>query len=149
MSQTVKFQCRQGNAFYGWFDDPGQTEPTYEPPRNAPCLFCGFQVLADDVRTHSLTCSVPGSMNWRFTRLPVFRLIVLNRTRVAKVSTTATTVRSKNFSHWLRNCKLPFIVVHHTRKGGSRSIRSIRLAGPWDFPAPPTAYSYWTAIHTA
>lgn len=43
-----------GNAVYGWFDDPDQIEPSYEPPRNAPCLFCGFPVHADDVRTHSL-----------------------------------------------------------------------------------------------
>ncbi|MGH6889410.1 MAG: hypothetical protein ACREHF_09460 [Rhizomicrobium sp.] len=44
----------QGNAFYGWFDDPDQTEPTYEPPRDAPCPFCGFAVHAEDVRTHSV-----------------------------------------------------------------------------------------------
>ena len=44
----------KGNLFYGWFDDPRQAEPTYEPPRDAPCLFCGFSIQADDVRTHSL-----------------------------------------------------------------------------------------------
>lgn len=43
-----------GNQFYGWFDDHNQAEPTYEPPRDAPCPFCGFQIHADDVRTHSL-----------------------------------------------------------------------------------------------
>ena len=43
-----------GNVVYGWFDDPGQIEPSYEPPRDAPCLFCGRPVHADDVRTHSL-----------------------------------------------------------------------------------------------
>ena len=42
------------NAIYGWFDDADQTEPSYEPPRNAPCLFCGLPVHAADVRTHSL-----------------------------------------------------------------------------------------------
>jgi hypothetical protein len=50
MSQTI--QC--GNLFYGWFDDPAQTMPSYEPPRDAPCLFCGLQIRADDVRTHNL-----------------------------------------------------------------------------------------------
>jgi hypothetical protein len=54
MSHAVDAQRRDGNLFYGWFDDSGQTEPTYEPPRDAPCLFCGFQVHADDVRTHNL-----------------------------------------------------------------------------------------------
>lgn len=44
----------EGNAFYGWFDDETQTTPSYEPPRDAPCLFCGFKIHADDVRTHSL-----------------------------------------------------------------------------------------------
>ena len=42
------------NAIYGWFDDADQTDPTYEPPRDAPCLFCGGPVHAEDVRTHSL-----------------------------------------------------------------------------------------------
>ena len=43
-----------GNAFYGWFDDAEQTKPSYEPPRNAPCLFCGSRISGDDVRTHNL-----------------------------------------------------------------------------------------------
>lgn len=47
-------QSIAGNLVYGWFDDPDQSEPTYEPPRDAPCLFCGTAVHADDVRTHSL-----------------------------------------------------------------------------------------------
>jgi len=42
------------NTFYGWFDDADQTVPSYEPPRDAPCLFCGTEIRADDVRTHSL-----------------------------------------------------------------------------------------------
>jgi hypothetical protein len=42
------------NVIFGWFDDASQTEPTYEPPRDAPCLFCGFKVTAADIRTHSL-----------------------------------------------------------------------------------------------
>jgi hypothetical protein len=45
---------REGNAFYGWYDDADQLTPTYEPPRDAPCPFCGFPVRSDDVRTHSL-----------------------------------------------------------------------------------------------
>lgn len=47
----------QGNVFYGWFDDPDETEPTYEPPRDAPCPLCGTPVHAEDVRTHSLMYS--------------------------------------------------------------------------------------------
>jgi hypothetical protein len=42
-----------GNVFYGWFDE-GETEPTYDPPRGAPCPFCGFGIGKDDVRTHNL-----------------------------------------------------------------------------------------------
>jgi hypothetical protein len=45
----------EGNAFYGWFEDATQTTPAYEPPRDAPCLFCGFPLRPDDVRTHSFT----------------------------------------------------------------------------------------------
>jgi hypothetical protein len=44
----------QGNVFYGWFDDPDQEQPTYDPPRTAPCPFCGFAINSSDVRTHSL-----------------------------------------------------------------------------------------------
>ena len=47
-------RATQGNIFYGWFDDAEQSDPTYEPPRDAPCTLCGFPVHADDVRTHSL-----------------------------------------------------------------------------------------------
>jgi hypothetical protein len=43
-----------GNAFYGWFDDTDQNKPTYEPPRDAPCPFCGVAIHRGDVRTHSL-----------------------------------------------------------------------------------------------
>ncbi len=42
------------NQIYGWFDDPDQERPSYEPPRNAPCLFCGVPIHSGDVRTHSL-----------------------------------------------------------------------------------------------
>jgi hypothetical protein len=47
-------QRENGNFFYGWFDDPDQPQPTYDPPRNAPCPFCGSPIHAEDVRTHSL-----------------------------------------------------------------------------------------------
>jgi hypothetical protein len=43
-----------GNAIYGWFDDAEQAAPSYEPPRDAPCLFCGVTIHAEDVRTHTL-----------------------------------------------------------------------------------------------
>lgn len=39
--------------FYGYFEDAG-TVPDYDPPHDAPCLFCGTPVRPDDVRTHSL-----------------------------------------------------------------------------------------------
>jgi hypothetical protein len=42
------------NAFYGWFDDARQQAPSYDPPHDAPCPFCGLPLSADDVRTHSL-----------------------------------------------------------------------------------------------
>jgi hypothetical protein len=45
------------NMIYGWFDDHDQAEPTYEPPRDAPCLFCGSAVHIGDVRTHNLMYS--------------------------------------------------------------------------------------------
>lgn len=47
------------NQFYGWFDDASQTTPTYEPPRDAGCPFCGFPITPDDVRTHSLMYQAP------------------------------------------------------------------------------------------
>ena len=43
-----------GQTFYGWFDDAEQTVPTYEPPRDAPCPFCGFPIHAENVSTHSI-----------------------------------------------------------------------------------------------
>lgn len=43
-----------GNIIYGRFDDAEQREPSYEPPKDAPCLFCGTAIHADDVRTHGL-----------------------------------------------------------------------------------------------
>jgi hypothetical protein len=52
--QKSKTPTQTGNIFYGWFDDKGQQRPTYEPPRDAPCPFCGHSVHADDVRTHNL-----------------------------------------------------------------------------------------------
>jgi hypothetical protein len=41
------------NQFYGWFDD-ANGDPTYDPPHDAPCPFCGGRIADDDVRTHSL-----------------------------------------------------------------------------------------------
>lgn len=42
--------------FYGWFDDASQTEnsPSYDPPHDGPCLFCGKAITPEDVRTHSI-----------------------------------------------------------------------------------------------
>ena len=42
--------------FYGYFENPGPV-PDFEPPRNAPCPFCGKPITPDDVRTHSLMYS--------------------------------------------------------------------------------------------
>jgi hypothetical protein len=43
-------------TFYGWYDDASQTadKPTYDPPHDAPCPFCGAAIKPCDVRTHSL-----------------------------------------------------------------------------------------------
>lgn len=41
------------NETYGWFDE-AIGEPAYDPPHNAPCLYCGLPMTADDVRTHSV-----------------------------------------------------------------------------------------------
>ena len=42
--------------FYGFFEDGGDV-PVYDPPHDAPCLFCGEPVTADDIRTHCLMYS--------------------------------------------------------------------------------------------
>jgi hypothetical protein len=43
-------------TFYGFYEDASQApdQPTYDPPHDAPCPFCGGKITADDVRTHSL-----------------------------------------------------------------------------------------------
>ena len=43
-----------GFRLWGWFDDPNQTDGTYEPPHDAPCPYCFAPMTADDVRTHNL-----------------------------------------------------------------------------------------------
>lgn len=40
--------------FYGYFEDPKSEVPDYDPPHDAPCLFCGQPIHEGDVRTHSL-----------------------------------------------------------------------------------------------
>jgi hypothetical protein len=47
------------NQIYGWFDDAEQRVPSYDPPHDAPCLYCGNQIKEGDVRTHSLMSSGP------------------------------------------------------------------------------------------
>lgn len=41
--------------FYGYFEstEPG-AKPEYDPPRNAPCPFCGKPIIPNDVQTPSL-----------------------------------------------------------------------------------------------
>ena len=43
-------------TFYGWYDDASQAahQPSFDPPHDAPCPFCGAAIRPDDVRTHSL-----------------------------------------------------------------------------------------------
>lgn len=45
-----------GNAFYGWYDDASQPvdKPTYDPPHDGPCLWCGLKLSPDNVRTYSI-----------------------------------------------------------------------------------------------
>lgn len=60
--RTVPFRLvAQHNAFYGWYDDPTQhvDQPTYDPPHDGPCLYCGRRIHADDVRTHSIMWAGP------------------------------------------------------------------------------------------
>lgn len=49
------------NQFYGWYDDASQARenPTYDPPHDTACPFCGFKITSDDVRTHSLMYVAP------------------------------------------------------------------------------------------
>ena len=49
------------NQFYGFYDDPDQPreKPSYDPPHDAPCPYCGRPIHADDVRTHSLMYAGP------------------------------------------------------------------------------------------
>ncbi len=42
------------NRIYGWFSTPEQATAVYDPPHDAPCLFCGEAIFGGDVRTISL-----------------------------------------------------------------------------------------------
>lgn len=44
---------------YGWFDSAEQTEPVYEPPHDAPCLYCQKAITPSDVRTISIMGASP------------------------------------------------------------------------------------------
>lgn len=46
-------------TFYGWYENAQDTEPSYEPPRDAPCPFCGKPIRKDDERSHCLMYSSP------------------------------------------------------------------------------------------
>lgn len=43
-------------TFYGFYEHPEQPvdQPTFDPPHDGPCPFCGKPITDDDVRTHSL-----------------------------------------------------------------------------------------------
>lgn len=41
------------NETYGWFDD-ASSEIAYDPPHNAPCLYCGLRLTPGNIRTHSV-----------------------------------------------------------------------------------------------
>lgn len=36
---------------YGYYDDPSQTTPKFDPDDKAPCLICGEKWTEDTVRT--------------------------------------------------------------------------------------------------
>jgi len=38
----------------GYFTDARQAAPTYDPPKDAPCLICERPITPDDVRTISV-----------------------------------------------------------------------------------------------
>lgn len=40
------------NNLYGWFDGTNHA-PTYDPPHDAPCPYCGEALRVNNVRTHS------------------------------------------------------------------------------------------------
>jgi hypothetical protein len=44
------------DKIYGWYDRADQPidQPTYNPPFDAPCLYCGSALTDSDVRTHSM-----------------------------------------------------------------------------------------------
>lgn len=45
--------------FYGYCEDPNSPDAAYEPPRDAPCPYCGGAIHEGDVRTHSVMWSAP------------------------------------------------------------------------------------------
>ena len=49
----------QSLRLWGWFDDPGQKEASYDPPHDAPCPYCLAPLIPGDVRTHSLMWAGP------------------------------------------------------------------------------------------
>jgi hypothetical protein len=44
------------NDLYGWYEraDQASDAPTYDPPHDAPCPYCGNALIAGDVRAHSM-----------------------------------------------------------------------------------------------
>lgn len=48
-------QTAARHRLVGYFSCDADTEPTYDPPRDAPCLVCWKPLTASDVRTVSLT----------------------------------------------------------------------------------------------
>lgn len=39
---------------WGWYDDPDQSKPSYDPPHDAPCPYCLAPISENDMRTSSL-----------------------------------------------------------------------------------------------
>lgn len=52
---------------YGYFTDPQQTEPVFDPGLSVPCPICADMLNAVDVRTISLM--VPGDLRSYFYRV--------------------------------------------------------------------------------
>lgn len=48
-------------VFYGYYDSADQPvdQPSYDPPHDTPCLFCGHSISLDNIRTHSIMMVEP------------------------------------------------------------------------------------------
>ena len=47
----MNMDYRSNPDYFGYYDDPTQREPKYDPMQTAPCLICGESWTPDTVRT--------------------------------------------------------------------------------------------------